>query len=257
MADEKNKYIELQRAYDELKREYDKLTKAHDQLLNSEKMSVIGKLSSSVAHQLRNPLSIIDIAIKSCLKNTPLNDEAKENLEIAKRNVKKADRILHDLLHLSKPQPTELKPVLLFDILENVTESIDIKCENKGLVLEKKYGRKLPIINADSYTLEHAFMNFLMNSVDATSKGGKLIVEVEINRSKKEVLISFIDTGKGIDKKNIEKIFDPFFTTKEDGIGLGLFIAKEIIEAHNGRIAVENNNNHGTIVKVILPLENI
>jgi len=120
--------------------------------------------------------------------------------------------------------------------------------------LVKRSPRRLPLILLDEKLLEDAFLNFILNSLDAMPNGGRLAITICYDHNAEEIIIHLADSGCGIPEDNLSKIFDPFFTTKKDGTGLGLSLAKQIIELHKGRIHIESKPDYGTEVTVRLPV---
>jgi signal transduction histidine kinase len=119
--------------------------------------------------------------------------------------------------------------------------------------LTLKYSRRLPRILLDEKRLEEAFLNFILNALDAMPNGGRLVINANNDFQNNEVAISFLDTGEGITSENLNKLFTPFFSTKENGVGLGLCLAHQVVSYHKGRINIESKVGQGTEVMVRLP----
>jgi len=140
-------------------------------------------------------------------------------------------------------------------IIENATKMIKARCEENHIIIKKSYDARIPQIKLDEKWLEQAFLNFLLNSVEAMPTGGTIEISVKNNKNKFLEII-FSDTGIGISQENQKKIFDPFFTTKEEGVGLGLSLVFQIIRDHNGTIKLDSVVGEGTKIIVSFPIKN-
>jgi signal transduction histidine kinase len=236
----------------ELKKTINNLKQTQQQLINSEKLSIIAKFATSIAHQLRNPLSVITSSSQYLIKKTSQDEQTRKILEIIKRNAEQAERIIKEVLSVAKPVPEEeFKEVSISEILDKVIESVYSKFYDANMSIVKNY-KELPKIKGSAHHLEQAFLNFIMNSFDAMKENDKLTISAY--KQNNELIIEFIDTGAGMNQEQLSKIFEPFFTTKKDGIGLGMFAAKKIIESHNGTIKIKSEVGKGTTIIVSLPL---
>ncbi len=241
----KKKNIELQEAYEELK-------KMQDELIKRERLSSIGMLTSRIVHDFKNPIGVIKNCTQLLLeKTTP--SELREKL--CRMIEKETDYILSlvvDLLELSRGQMSiKLKPVRIEEILNECLE------ESHQMLAERKIEKETHFmfnesILADPQRLKRGLSNIICNAIEAMNEGGKLFVETK--KVKDGVEIKIKDTGKGIPKEMIDKIFEPFFTAgKEKGTGLGMTIAKSVIDAHQGKVEVKSEVGKGTEVKISLP----
>jgi PAS domain S-box-containing protein len=216
----------------------------------SEKFTVVGQLASSVAHEIRNPLGVINNSVY--FLNIRLKEHADEkvvkHLKIMEENIKAADHIISDLLDLSRNKVGTLELVDLNGILERVFANISIP-ENITVITKLD---KIPKMLLDPERIKRVFLNIIQNAVGAMPKGGKLVVGT--SRSGDSVEISFKDSGEGITKENMPQLFTPLFTTKTKGLGLGLSICKQIIEGHHGEIVVKSKVGEGALFMVRLPI---
>jgi len=234
----------LEETQEELKNERDNLeiqvklkTK---QLLKGEKLTAIGELSARIAHDMRNPLSIIKNTaeiIKASQKNMDSNTKVQW-----KRHERAVYRISHqvdNVLDFIKDRPLTKKPAKISVILYDTLERVEIP--NKIKINLPKTDATIP---CDSERLEIVFVNLLMNSIQALGNSGEIYINVS-DEPNEIVLITFKDNGHGIPKKLIPKIFDPLFTTRQVGTGLGLPSCKNIIEKHGGSIDVSSARGKG------------
>jgi len=242
---------ERKRAEEIIGRAYRTLKKTQRELIRAEKLASLGEFASGLAHDIRNPLGNISTAARLCLKKREVDEEMGEFLEIILKNSRKATRIVEDLLDFARPKDLSLEPVSVSEVINKACGDMKDRCLEQGVRLQRRCSRGLGRIMLDAKLMEQVFLNFILNSLDAMKKGGRLFISAYPRGE--EVIICFSDTGRGIRKKDLQRIFDPFFTTKKDGVGLGLSLARRIIEFHNGRIEVTSKVNQGTKVTVSLP----
>lgn len=227
-----------------------------EKLIQSEKMAEMAKVIGYIAHELRKPLANIKTFSQFCLtsRNISLDEKVRERLEIILKNVERADNIIDDTLSFSRQIKISLKPGSLNEILDKICKT----CESEaGLHVRiiKKFHDELLSIKLDYGHMERAFTNIAQNSLQAMPQGGDLTIETVLNQKEKKVVVNFSDTGCGISADEINQIFVPFFTKRKGGIGLGLSLAKEIIELHRGHVSARSKEGEGTTVTVELPVE--
>lgn len=217
------------------------------EVLKSERLSAIGELSGRLAHDLRNPLSVIKMSVDLLKENhseTKISDpNVQKRLDYVERSI---DRIAHqvdEVLDFVRVSPLQLSQVSINDTIENSVKKINTP-ENVEIKIS---GHDLKI-TCDPQKLDAVFLNLIVNGIHAMENGGNL--EIKISDNSNLVILDFIDSGPGIPDENLGKIFEPLFTTKQKGTGLGLSSCKNIVEQHNGRISVKNNP---TTFTVILP----
>jgi PAS domain S-box-containing protein len=215
----------------------------------SERFNLLGKLASSVAHELRNPLGVINNAIyflSNRLKEVT-DPKVVKHLKIMENNINSANQIISDLLDLSRDKICDLQLVDLNLLLENVFNSISVP-ENIKLITKFD---KIPKIMLDPGAIKRVFLNLIYNAFAAMPQGGKLVIATSISGDILE--ISFKDSGVGISEENMKKLFTPLFTTKAKGLGLGLTLSNQIIEKHKGNITVKSKVGEGALFIVRLP----
>ncbi|MCK4307460.1 PAS domain-containing sensor histidine kinase, partial [candidate division WOR-3 bacterium] len=225
-----------------------------NQLLRSERMAGVGELAAGIAHEIRNPLGNISASAQFCLSKYKLNEEIKQYLEIIVRNSENAGKIIKELLDFANPREISLKVENICEVVDSVIKLTNTKCVVSRVQIIKRCSRKLPQILLDKKRLEEAFLNCIINAVEAMPNGGDLTVTAHPDPKSNEIVVTFLDTGNGISEENLKKIFDPFFTTKEDGVGLGLCLVHQIITAHKGKVHIESKVGRGTKLVVRLPI---
>ena len=213
-----------------------------DALIKSQKMAIIGELTSRLAHDLRNPLSVIKTA-HGIMKEKPKMD-VKQRLEYNARIDRALLRIIHlvnDVLGFVRITDLDLNETSVRSLIDSSIDSIDIPKQIEIIKPTDDFK-----INCDFRKLEAVFANLLTNSIQAIEKEGK--IELRLSDNNDSIKLEIEDTGSGIPKSILPKIFDPLFTTKANGTGLGLAICKTIIEQHGGTITVKSNPTTFTII---------
>ncbi len=230
---------------DELTKKITTIGEIRTDLLKRERLSAIGELSSRLAHDMRNPLSIILNTI-DLIKIKHIDDFSPESMKLFLMIDHATSRIsfeLDEVLNFVRNSPLEIENHSLLEILESSIEKIIIP---DSINISKPHDALN--INCDSRKLEAAFSNLLMNAIQSMKNEGN--IDIRIFDDQQNTTIEVEDSGPGIPKSQIEKIFDPLFTTKHEGTGLGLATVKNVIEHHHGYVSVKMNP---TIFSIILP----
>jgi signal transduction histidine kinase len=221
-----------------------------EELAKSQRLATIGELAAMVGHDLRNPLTGIATAtynLKTHLGKR-IDGEAKEALEIIEQDIQSSDKIINDLLEYSRETYLDLKET-------------DAKSITKDALVHTKIPAKIRIANSthnqpkiliDAEKMRRVFINLIKNAVDAMPKRGTL--RIASRKSDGNLEITIADTGTGMTRETIDKLWSPLFTTKAKGMGLGLPIAKRLVEAHGGSITVESKVGKGSSFTVTLPI---
>ncbi|OGU35247.1 MAG: hypothetical protein A2068_12790 [Ignavibacteria bacterium GWB2_35_6b] len=264
----------LDKAYNEIKdwnetlnikinEKTEELKSVYDQVIQIEKLASLGKLSATVAHELNNPLEGILTYTK--LIGKKLRKEQKENefysilnfLDLISEESARCGKIVKDLLVFSHRDSDEMTETDLINIIEKSATMINHHLELHKIKLIKDFEKDYLPIKCSSQKIQQALMSLLINSVEAMNDGGKILIKVSVE--KYSAVIRIIDEGCGISEKALSNIFEPFFTTKNEksGTGLGLSVAYGIVQAHKGKIEVEETSPGGTTFKVSLPLTNL
>jgi PAS domain S-box-containing protein len=222
-----------------------------ENLIRSAKFNVIGQLASAVGHELRNPLGVIKNSVYYL--NMILKDDANEkihkHLKIMDKKVNSANNIINDLLDITRAKVPTLQ---LTDFNKTVRNALSNLQVPENIVLDIKLA-KIPKTLLDREQIQRVIQNLIMNSIQAMTEGGKLTIQTTKNDY--NVKLSIKDTGVGIPKKDTAKLFTPLFTTKAKGIGLGLVICKQLVDAHNGTITVKSKVGVGSEFIVELPIK--
>jgi signal transduction histidine kinase len=223
-----------------------------DRLRKAEHLANLGEMVATVSHEIKNPLGIISSTAEL------LKDRKKENgadiqlAQIILEETKRLNQTLSEFLEFARPEIPKFTPCSVTEVLDKILSFLIPGFQTYGVEVIKDYKDK-PVIEADANLLHRSFLNIVINAIQAMPSGGQLKVAVEIALDNKGVVITFADTGTGMQEEVLENVFTPFFTTKEKGSGLGLPVVKRIIENHDGRVKIESKIGKGTKVIVFLP----
>jgi len=220
----------------------------------SAKLAALGRLTSGVAHEVRNPLNAMMIHVellRDRLASTP--PDVQQSLDIIGSEVQRLDRVVQGFLRFMRPQELSLKALDLNALLGSVAALLEAEWQARGVHFHWELDSALPPIRADEELLRQAFLNILQNACQAMPVGGT--VTISTAREGRELIrVSIADEGMGIPAENLEKIFKLYFTTKPDGSGIGLSIVYRIIQMHDGTIEARSENRQGTTMVVRLPV---
>lgn len=224
--------------------------KLYRSLLQADKLAALGTIAAGMAHEIKNPLASIKGLTQVLPENLEDPEFIQKFLEIVPRQIDRINRIVEDLLTFGRPQELIITELKVSEVIEEVLRLVENQCQKAGIEVIKEFRSQVPI-RGDKGKLSQAFLNIILNAIQAMPRGGKLWVGCrEFKEGEVEVEIS--DSGLGIPEDKISRIFDPFFTTKEKGSGMGLAVTYRIIKEHGGRIEVESEPGAGTTFKIYL-----
>ncbi|TYR81155.1 PAS domain S-box protein [Priestia megaterium] len=223
-------------------------------MINSEKLSVIGQLAASIAHEIRNPLTTIKGFIQLFSeKYTSKKDTAYK--EMIQNELAQIEQIVNEFMSLAKQEAKKYEQVHINSLLEDVFHRFQHIFINKDIILNKEYKEHCSfMIEGQSHQLKQVFIHVVQNAIDSMPFGGNLFASIQQYDSS-HLQIVFKDSGFGIDHERIKNIGQPFYTTKERGVGLGLTICNKVIHEHSGSFTLSSVVNEGTTVEVILPFK--
>jgi PAS domain S-box-containing protein len=264
---------ELQKWNRELESKVEERTRqllaSQEELVRKEKLAILGQLSGSVGHELRNPLGVMSNAVyflKMVLSEA--DETVQEYLEIIKKEIDNSLYIITDLLDFARTRPPQTTALTVRALIE---ESLSRCTLPEHVALQSEIPENLPRLRVDPLQMEQVLTNFITNAVQAMPQGGALRITARFVGAppcgcpeagdhggpplQDFVEISVNDSGEGISPENMNKLFQPLFTTKAKGIGLGLVVCKNLVEANGGRIEVESAPEKGATFTVLLPIE--
>ncbi len=241
----KGSNIEIAEQNEQLRRE----------IVQSERLKSIAILASGMAHEIKNPLTVL----KTFSEFLPRKMDDKEFLKkfqpMIAHEIDRIDALVHELLDFAKPAPLQIKPTPIHPLLDQTLEILSNDFLKHKINIHKDYGLETQaILNLDPNQFKQALLNILLNAVEAMPTGGIITVTTRPSSNLQYALIKVQDTGCGIKNEDITHIFDPFFTKKDHGTGLGLSITYEIVRGHQGKIFVESEECRGTAFVIELPL---
>lgn len=257
----------IKHAYDKILREAEKRQNAEfkaimeQQMIATERLASLGTLSAGVAHEINNPLAIINeaagwmklILTKDEFAEMPRKADFKKALGKIEKGVERARKITHQLLETVRKSYSVFTEVNLKELVEETIELVGQEIKSKELDFNSEIEESACVIWSDPYQLRQVLINLLTNAVHAMETGGR--ITIIIKSAIDGIVLTVQDTGSGIPKENLDKIFEPFFSTKSPGkgTGLGLFVTKSIIDKLGGKIKVESRLGHGTSFEIKLP----
>jgi len=245
------------------------LQQAQEDIIRAEKLASVGRLSSGIAHEIGNPVSIV-IGYLELLRKKDITDKEKEEfIDRSQKEINRINNLIRQLLDFSRPLGVGLKAVSVHEIINDITKALKIQPILENINLELNLAASIDTIMADPDQLRQVFLNLIINAADAINSvnnksDGKIIIESKsltkdddntgVNPIK--LNIELMDNGPGISEENINNIFDPFFTTKEPGkgTGLGLSVCFMIIDKLGGNIKATSKKGKGTTITITLPL---
>ena len=200
----------------------------------------VAKITAAMAHEIKNPLAGIKMLIQILAKR--LSDDA-EGVNIADtllKEIHRVDTLVTDLRTLSSPVAVSLSPTPVELPLNDVLAVIKPKLDHLNIAVSLDIASDLPVCRMDKDKIKQVLWNLLMNSADSMPGGGHIFVSLKHDKDISMIEYRIEDTGTGIDEADVENLFAPFFTTKKEGVGIGLYVSREITVAHNGTLMLGN-----------------
>ncbi len=232
-----------------------------EKIKQKDRLALIGRLTTSIAHEIRNPLSAIKVNIQILLDKLKLEGNDLRRLQIASEQLINLENIITQVLDFAKPLKLNYSLCKIDELVNQVAELLDGKIREKKITLIKNLDENLPDTIADKDKILQAILNVLSNAIESfDEKGSKKRITIAAKESsrhaKKYVKFTISDNGTGIAEDDLKSIFEPFFTKgKKGGVGLGLSIVKKIIDAHHGYVSVKSKKGRGTKFHLLIPVE--
>ena len=219
-----------------------------------DRLANLGLISAGVAHEIKNGL----VAIKTYVEILLEKGDDSEMTAVVRRELTRIDRLATQMLRLSAPRSTTLAAVPIHQVLDHSLQLLAHQMSGRMIDLKRDYRAQSDTVSGDESQLQQAFMNLVLNGIEAIGSNGELTVGTEIcadTAERRRLKVFFRDTGPGIAPENLARLFEPFFTTKKNGTGLGLAISQRVAEDHAGKIEVISNAGGGSTFIVFLPTE--
>ncbi len=245
----------LERSYRRLAKQARQLLEAEQQLATSQRLSALGRLAASLAHEIKNPLGSIRGIGEIFLDEFPPGHEKHEFASMLVSEVDRLDRTVREMLQLSRGSRDDAEQASqsLTVVLERVVQLIEHHLDRKNITLHCEGVKRGAELFCDGDKMVQVFLNILLNAIDELSAGGNIWLRVE-RRSEEELAVIVADDGPGIPEERREAIFAPFVSGKENGTGLGLAISRRIVEHHGGTITCCDSPHGGGCFEIVLPL---
>ncbi|MBT3367013.1 MAG: response regulator [Nitrospina sp.] len=253
-ADLKLANQQLKKEIAERERSEKELQNVNQQLLHVEKLSALGQLAASIAHEFNNPLMGIRNTLEQVQQGTTMEDSLKELVELSINESNRVMNLAHQLKDFYRPTSGTPQPLNLHNAIDDMLMLKKNDFNKENIQLTKEYVECLPDVRVVEDQFKQVILNLLQNSNEACKKGGAITIRTKVLNSNVEVEIE--DIGQGIKQQHMEKIFDPFFTTKGEvkGTGLGLSVSYGIIKKHGGDLKVRSTEGRGTQSIITLPI---
>lgn len=261
----------LKKTHQDLLQAHEKLKNAQMQLIQTAKLESIGRLAAGVAHEVKNPLAVIQLGVDYLTRATKdtASRDAVETIQEMAEAVQRADTVIKGLLNFSRSEPLALVRVDLNSVIDESLVLVRHEFTKYHIVLEKSLAENLPPLELDTNKIKQVFINIFMNAVQAMGDQGTLSVKTfrspagpagaGQSPAGENVVVEIEDTGAGIPEDKLDRLFEPFFTTKAvgSGTGLGLSVSRNIIELHRGTISIANRKQvRGVAVVIMFPVPN-
>ena len=238
---------------------YERIVDVEEQLRQNEKLSALGLLAAEVAHEIRNPLTVMKLLYHSLNLKFEAKDPRAKDAQIIESKIEHLNKIVEQILDFARTTEPKLAPVNLNDLVDELGLLVRHKLSNQGIKLVRDLQTDLPLVSGDAPQLEQAFLNLMLNAAEAMADGGTLSIRSRVVRTRdksEQVLVEFKDTGGGMTEEQQQRAFKTILaTTKAKGSGLGLAIVGRIIETHHGQIRIRSRAGRGTAIQILLPVK--
>ena len=258
----------------ELIKTHEALKAAQAQLIEAEKLQAVGRLAAGVAHEVRNPLAILEMSL-DFLGAEPISETGQAVLQEMKEAVKRSNGVITSLMDLGSPAELGMHATDLHTVIERALTALGGEIARAGIEIERRFTPGLPQPRLDEAKIAQLFINLISNAIQAMPCGGTLTITIalaatdasgfdagnrggaQFRQGERVITIEIADTGAGIASEHLGKLFEPFFSTKPtgQGMGLGLTVAKKIVDMHRGRIEIRNREPRGASVNLTFKTE--
>ncbi len=234
---------------------------AEEHARRQDRLAALGRFTSSVAHEIRNPLAGIAAGVQYLSRALKDEGPQRENLQFIENEIRRLDRIVQDLFDVTHPRKLQARVLPLEDTVRRALRCLEPRIAERGLRTELTVTPRTPPVPHDPDQLEQVFINLVKNAAEASPSGGTLRIRIEeapgreTGQAGPVVAVRVSDEGPGIRAEHLKTVFEPFFTTKQGGSGLGLYISHDIVKRHGGNLSVRNISGSGATFVVELPLE--
>jgi two-component system, NtrC family, sensor histidine kinase HydH len=228
------------------------LRDSYAQLQRVDRLKTLGEVAAGLAHEIRHPLASIRGAMEIIAARSQPDSPEREFSGLALEEVQRLDHLVWEFLRYARPHEPDLRRTPLNTLVSHATALLRLESEQANVKLQLEQIDAVLMVSVDAMQIEQALLNVVLNAIQASPRGS--VVRIVERSQEDQAFIDVEDQGPGIPKGDISQIFNPFFTTREKGTGLGLAIAHRIVSGHGGDIDVPRTSEHGTCIRIRLPL---
>jgi C4-dicarboxylate-specific signal transduction histidine kinase len=253
-------YMQRVRQRKHAEEEDKRLRQAQADLVRASRISTMGELTASLAHEIKQPIAAAKTDVQTCMRwlarDVPDLGEAQEAASRAIKDVVWASEIINRISRLFKKGTLQREPIGVNDVIQEVVALLDTEMTQHTIAVQTKLSEGLPQVIADRVELQQVLMNLMLNGMESMKEleNPRTLRIVTQDAEEGFVMVSVIDTGKGVKPEEAEHLFDAFFTTKKEGTGMGLAISRSIVESHGGRLWFSPNTGPGVTFYFTLPI---
>jgi signal transduction histidine kinase len=245
---------DFNRMLEQLRENHEEIDRLHrTQMSRAEHLATMGEMATGLAHEIRNPLAGIAGVIEIIGRDLPSTSPARAVVKDVKQEITQINRIVSDLLETARPRPPQVRSGDLNTTVEHAVMLARQQALSKPITIELQKSSSLPPVAHDPDQIHQVLLNLLLNAIQAID--GKGQITVEISQRDRNALVIVTDTGRGISPEHLPNVFRPFYTTKGNGTGLGLSLARRIVEEHHGHVEATSIVGKGTKFVVFLPID--
>ena len=232
-----------------------RMEEAGKKLVHAEKLASIGRLSASIAHEIRNPLTSVKLNVQKVAESECWGEVEKGHLDITQEGIDHIESFIKELLNFTRVSELNFCEFQMEEIIDSSLKMVSDSLELKNIRVKKEFQSALPPVYVDGDKMRLVIVNILRNAYEELEEGGEVEIILSIREEEvgKQISIEICDNGKGIPETEWDKIFEPFYTTKSAGIGLGLANAQKIVEQHNGSIRIIKKEGKGACFEILIP----
>ncbi|MBA2883044.1 signal transduction histidine kinase [Desulfosalsimonas propionicica] len=234
----------------------DALIHQEKQMAHADRLASIGKLSSGIAHEINNPLGVIQGYTQLLLRGESEDSQRRKDLQVILKHAQSCKSIVEDLLNFARRSQPEMADLNIHEVIEETLVFVQHRSKMENIRIYKEFSQNMPNIRMDEKKIKQVLVNLLMNAAHAVEQDGTITIATRFDESNRRLEIDIADNGYGIEEKNLTRIFDPFFTTKStgEGTGLGLAVSYGIAKSHGGDIRVQSRVGKGSVFTLLLPV---
>jgi PAS domain S-box-containing protein len=229
--------------------------RAQEMLIEAERLTALGRMGASLAHEINNPLQSVIGCLGLAMEAQQDGEDSSHLMDVALEELNRASKIVQRMRDISRPGNEEKELGRVGEVVDTVVAVTRKQAQNHGVEVIWDGEGELPPVPMARDRIQQVFLNLVLNGIQAMPEGGELRIEARKTAEPPGVAVSFTDTGIGIPPEELEKLFEAFHSRKEQGLGLGLYVSRNIVQQHGGRIEVESEVGEGTTFTVWLPQE--